>query len=118
MFQRQFLGYPRNDPFLTKAADNLSTAIPTILGGDWPAVPYEIYYGTLAAFQTQGTVWNKWNLAMKKILLNAQRKGDTRILGGSWDPENDEVGSHGGRVLVTALYCLCLEVYYRYETMN
>ncbi len=120
MFQRQFLGFPKNDAFLTKAADNSLKWIEdkTWIGGEKPGDVYGIYYGTLAAFQHQGVFWKTWNSRMKKTLLDSQIKGDPRRLGGSWDLTEGNVGKQGGRVMTTALMSLCLEVYYRYELMN
>ena len=75
---------------------------------------YYWYYGTLCVFQQGGDLWKRWNEAMKKALVDNQRKGGDED--GSWDP----VGSYSdnwGRVGQTALACLCLEVYYRYLPM-
>ena len=120
MFQRQFLGFPKNDPFLTKASENTLQWVNTNewIGGEKLGDCYGIYYGTLATFQQQGAVWKGWNVKMKDSLLKTQRKGDPKLLGGSWDPTIGLVAENGGRVMMTALMCLCLEVYYRYELMN
>lgn len=120
MFNKQFLGFPRSDRFLTKAAENTIGWVKTgtWVGQDVPGDVYGIYYGTLAAFQRQGQMWYVWNEAMKHTLLTAQLKGDPKLLGGSWNPTPGQVGEHGGRVYTTALMALCLEVYYRYELIN
>ncbi|MCZ7646400.1 MAG: zf-HC2 domain-containing protein [Planctomycetota bacterium] len=77
--------------------------------GDQNGNLYYWYYATLVAFQKGGDHWAQWNEAMKKTLLNAQRKdGD---FDGSWDPQWP---CFGGRVMTTALGAMCLEVYYRY----
>jgi len=75
---------------------------------------YYWYYGSLAAFQQGGGVWEKWNAALAEALVNNQEHG--RDEDGSWMP----VGSHSeywGRVGQTALAALCLEVYYRYPRL-
>ncbi len=120
MFQRQFLGFPKNDPFLVKASENTLQWIETKgwIGGDKLGDIYGIYYGTLATFQQQGVVWKAWNVKMKDSILNTQRKGDPKLLGGSWDPTTGITAEQGGRVMMTALITLCLEIYYRYELMN
>ena len=120
MFQKQFLGYPRSDPFLKKASE---VTIDAVKKGKWigeekPGDVYGIYYGTLSAFQQQGEVWDTWNLAMKKTIVMSQLTGDPKKLGGSWDPTHGHTAEFGGRVLTTALMALCLEVYYRYDMMN
>jgi hypothetical protein len=76
---------------------------------------YYWYYGTLCVFQQGGDMWKEWNEAMKKALLDNQRRGGPDV-DGSWDP----VGAYSrewGRVGQTAIACLCLEVYYRYLPM-
>ena len=75
---------------------------------------YYWYYGTLCAFQQGGDVWKKWNTAMKRTLVDNQRRGGGED--GSWDPVGDFAGEWG-RVGQTALACMCLEVYYRYPLM-
>jgi hypothetical protein len=73
---------------------------------------YYWYYGTFAMFQMGGEDWKAWNAAMKKAILEHQRRdGDER---GSWDPAG-AWGKDGGRVYMTAIGALCLEVYYRYS---
>ncbi|MCI0589122.1 MAG: hypothetical protein L0323_20080, partial [Planctomycetes bacterium] len=69
------------------------------------------YFGTLVTFQAGGEDWERWNLALKKALLaNQRRDGDAA---GSWDPVG-AWGNAGGRVAMTALCAMCLEVYSRY----
>lgn len=121
MFQKQFLGFPREDPFLVKASEVSVPLVPKVFTpakGLRHLDEYEIYYGTLAAFQQQGEFWKAWNPVMQRVLMDMQHQGDPKSLGGSWDPSSKSVGSHGGRVMTTAIYALCLEVYYRYAMMN
>jgi len=118
MFQKQFLGFPKQDPFLLKASEVAIKHIPQLFLEKGSLSEYQIYYGTLAAFQQQGELWKKWNLAMKKTLVTRQQPGDPEKLGGSWDPSDKHVGEHGGRVMSTAIYCLCLEVYFRYSLIK
>ncbi|MFC1479310.1 prenyltransferase/squalene oxidase repeat-containing protein [Planctomycetota bacterium] len=75
---------------------------------------YRTYYATLAMFQMGGNYWKKWNEKMKKVLLDKQCRGG--CADGSWDPfDADKYGAQrAGRVFVTAVGCLSLEVYYRY----
>lgn len=118
MFQKQFLGFPKNDPFLMKAAEVGIKNIPQLFVAKGDLNEYNIYYGTLASFQQQGEFWKKWNAAMKKTLVTRQLPGDPEKLGGSWHPSGRHVGEHGGRVMTTALFCLCLEVYFRYSLIK
>jgi hypothetical protein len=73
---------------------------------------YYTYYGTLTQFQMGGDYWKTWNEALKAMLVPNQRKdGD---FDGSWDPIGGKDDGLGGRVYMTAMSALCLEVYYRY----
>ncbi len=73
---------------------------------------YYWYYGSYALFQLGGPRWEAWNKSAKKALLGSQRHdGDAK---GSWDPK-DAWGHAGGRVYMTAMATLCLEVYFRYS---
>ena len=120
MFQKQFLGFPPNDPFLLSASQLGISSISKYFNENkmfWRD-EYAIYYGTLAAFQQQGPFWKKWNPLMQKTLLGTQREGPPEAMGGSWDPGSGHIGNSGGRVMSTAILTLCLEVYYRYEMMH
>ena len=76
---------------------------------------YYWYYGSLCTFQCDGDVWNRWNKGMVKALTENQcTAGDDK---GSW-PIVGEFSSEWGRVGQTALGCLSLEVYYRYDQLH
>jgi len=73
---------------------------------------YYWYYGTLAMYQKGGPAWDKWNNAIRDMLVRAQcTKGHRR---GSWDGDGYWARAFAGRVYATALMALTLEVYYRY----
>ena len=76
---------------------------------------YYIYYGSLALMQMQGDNWKKWNAHTSRLLLDLQQTNGPAA--GSWDPEDSEWGTRGGRIYTTTLACLTLEVYYRYLPM-
>jgi hypothetical protein len=77
---------------------------------------YYTYYGTLTMFQMGGDYWKKWNEALQGSLLSHQRKdGDAA---GSWDVIGGADDEMGGRVYMTAMGALCLEVYYRYLLLH
>jgi hypothetical protein len=87
---------------------------------------YYWYYASLALYQVDGPSWKTWEQAMKKTLFDNQRgwrpedKGttkDTLDEHGSWDAV-DAWGNAGGRVYSTAINCLTLEVWTRYERMH
>ena len=71
---------------------------------------YYIYYGTLALYQHQGSIWQDWNNNLKRILPKIQVK--TGNLAGSWNLSRSNTKG-GGRIASTTLAILSLEVYYR-----
>ncbi|MFH0940161.1 MAG: zf-HC2 domain-containing protein [Planctomycetota bacterium] len=73
---------------------------------------YYTYYGTLSMFQLGTDYWKKWNEAMKAMLIPNQCKDGDKA--GSWDLLGGADDLMGGRVYMTAVGALCLEVYYRY----
>jgi len=86
---------------------------------DWPTYCYPIYftyYGSLTMFQMGGDYWKNWNRSLKEMLLPKQRKdGD---FSGSWDVIGGSDDKLAGRVYMTAMSALSLEVYYRYTQLN
>jgi hypothetical protein len=72
---------------------------------------YYWHHGTLAAYRLGGADWDKWQKALKPVLLDHQVKSGCAA--GSWDPK-DPWGEAAGRVYSTALLTMCLEVPYRY----
>ena len=64
-----------------------------------------------------GDVWQNWNAKMRDLLIKSQDKGEDPKrphLKGSWSPVGDVHGGAGGRLMLTSLSILTLEVYYRY----
>ena len=93
---------PQWDPKLGQGAVIANTYFPM----------YYTYYSTLTMFQMGSEFWKPWNAALKEMLLPKQRKdGD---FDGSWDPIGGDDDKFAGRVYMTAMGALCLEVYYRY----
>lgn len=109
MLCRQFMGWNKNNMWLQAAADNQTAKIP-----NWGnRNVYRIYYASLTLFQMGGQHFKKWNEPVRDMIVENQRVGDPSI-DGSWDYDS-KYCMHGGRVMSTALLCLCLEVYYRYD---
>jgi hypothetical protein len=98
-------------PIVDKGADLLKTHLPEWDPDGLNNDIYYWYYGSYALFQLGGPRWDAWNKSAKKALIDNQRHdGDLK---GSWDAK-DAWGHSGGRVYMTALAVLCLEVYFRY----
>ncbi len=76
---------------------------------------YYWYYATLVMHNQPGRDWDAWNSKMRQLLIETQcKKGFAR---GSWDPLTptpDVYGIVGGRIMITSLSALTLEVYYQY----
>jgi hypothetical protein len=69
--------------------------------------PYYWYFGSLAAFQCGGELWEAWRPALDTALAAAQAEDGSFPPEGPWD-------SIGGRVQSTALSAMSLSVSYRY----
>lgn len=103
----QFLGLAREHPACNEAGDFVTVEVPG--GGDYNL--YFWYYATLGLYQLQGPHWDRWNGALRPVLVSRQIKEGPEA--GSWDVK-DLWGGHGGRVFTTSLATLTLEVYYRF----
>jgi hypothetical protein len=74
---------------------------------------YYNYYATQAMIQftnARGEMWQKWNTSMRDQLVETQKT--TGPEKGSWDLA-DAHGGRGGRLYMTCLCTMTLEVYYR-----
>jgi hypothetical protein len=99
---RQYMGWKPERVELKRGIDILKMHPPPTGG---KTVYY--YYATQAMRHFGGEEWVSWNSKMQELLLESQ-------VDGSWSPNMDELGKQGGRVMVTSLSLLILEVYYRH----
>jgi hypothetical protein len=72
---------------------------------------YYNYYATQFMHQYGRPLWNDWNEKMRDWLILTQDKDGHAA--GSWAP-HDRHGLEGGRVYMTAMAVMTLEVYYRH----
>lgn len=107
LFCKQMLGMTRSNPASIEAVTYLLQNAPKRSELNY----YYWYYGTLAMYQFGGTAWERWNAALRDLLIAEQIK--TGPDAGSWAPK-DTWGPYGGRVYSTAIATLSLEVYYRF----
>ena len=117
LLMRQYLGWRREHPNLIAGADYLRANLPQIGTARNPQRDaYYWYYATQVMFQMQGVYWREWNTQLSQLLTSSQLK--TGTLAGSWDPTGpvvaDRWGAAGGRLYVTSMQLLMLEVYYRH----
>lgn len=80
---------------------------------------YYYYYATYALLPIGGDAWKQWNPKVRDILVGWQEGGERNpAWKGSWDPRGSFQMQTAGRVGVTALALLTLEVYYRHLPLN
>jgi hypothetical protein len=103
-FCSQLLGLAANTPRSLEAAFLLRGA-----GFRYEDI-YYAYYGTLASYQNQGETWRAWLPAMQENFVEKQDAA------GWWHIPQGH-GSKMGKVVATALVCLCLEAHYRYTPL-
>jgi hypothetical protein len=107
----QYLGAKRTDLGMQDGMKYLMNAQPDLNGRN----TYYWYYATQVMHNLPGPEWDQWNRKMRRILIDTQNKDGCSA--GSWDPNKptkDAWGEPGGRLMMTSLSCLTLEVYYRY----
>lgn len=110
---REYLGWGPRNPALQRGAQRLLAETP-------PRAMHNIYYyyyATQVLHHLGGELWQAWNPAMRDWLIGTQDRGvDPRHAHhkGSWDPRGDVHGTPGGRLMVTSMSVLTLEVYYRH----
>jgi hypothetical protein len=79
--------------------------------GPQPYDMYYNYYATQVMHHWGGPEWDRWNKVMREYLIKTQiQEGHAT---GSWDVA-DRHGNAGGRLYMTTLALLTLEVYYRH----
>jgi hypothetical protein len=107
---RIFRGWSRTDPALLRASEYLIKQGPS----EWDV--YSNYYASQFLFQMGGQDWKNWDDPLRDFLVRTQEQEGH--MAGSWwfQAKADPAASNsaGGRLYVTAMACLTLEVYYRY----
>lgn len=116
LLMRLYLGWHRDHENMIRGAEYLGQNLPQLGSPRNPERDtYYWYYGTQVMFHMGGDYWQAWNGKLHPLLVNHQiRQGP---LAGSWDPRRpvpDRWAPHAGRLYVTTMNLLSLEVYYRY----
>jgi hypothetical protein len=116
MLMRMYGGWRRDTPEMQSAADYLLQYPPQMGTAQLPQRDaYYWYYATQVMFHMGGRHWNQWNQYLNPLLLESQiNRGPNS---GSWDPIEpvaDRWSPHAGRIYVTTMNLLNLEVYYRH----
>ncbi len=116
LLMRLYLGWRRDNPNMVKGAEYLAENLPSLGTNREPQRDtYYWYYATQVMFHMGGDYWKTWNDRLHPLLMDAQIKDGP--LAGSWDPRGpvpDRWAPHAGRLYVTTMNLLSLEVYYRH----
>lgn len=114
LLMRIYAGWKRDDPRLLAGAEYLlKTQLPS---DSTPQLrdTYYWYYATQVLKYVDGPQWKKWNDRLRPLLTRSQEQsGD---FAGSWHPYRpvpDRWGAFGGRLYVTTMNLLSLEVRHR-----
>lgn len=104
------------DDAIAAAAASLGNALPAWSPRDRAARDaYLWYYSSQVLVHTGGRQWDAWYGRLTAVL--AERQATSGPDAGSWDPLGavpDRWGAYGGRLYVTTLHLLALEVPYRH----
>jgi hypothetical protein len=108
---QQYMGVRPDNPLMQEGVSTLIRQQPD----QGARSVYYWYYATQVMHNVPGAEWDQWNRKQRRVLIDSQCKEGCAT--GSWDPDKpskDPWGDAGGRLFVTSLSALTLEVYYRY----
>ncbi|QEG20324.1 prenyltransferase/squalene oxidase repeat-containing protein [Mariniblastus fucicola] len=113
LLMRIYTGWERDDPRLISGANYL---VNQQMPGETVRLrdTYYWYYATQVLKHVDGPAWQKWNAALRPLLIRTQEKAGDNA--GSWDPYSpvpDRWAPFGGRIYVTTMNLLSLEVRHR-----
>jgi hypothetical protein len=103
---RMYSGLPKDHPSIKIAVERFSKDGPS------PTNTYYNYYATQIMKQVGGPEWEKWNVKMRDKLVVSQEKSGH--MAGSWYWADGHGADAGGRLYITCMATMMLEVYYRY----
>ena len=113
---RMYSGWRRDNDAMRSAADYLLRYPPQVGTRQSPQRDtYYWYYATQVMFHMGGKYWEAWSQSLNPMLLQSQVEEGAEA--GSWDPNlpvPDRWSPHAGRLYVTTMNLLNLEVYYRH----
>jgi hypothetical protein len=116
LLMRLYTGWRRDNLNMQKGTRWLLGRLPSVGTVRAPARDtYYWYYATQVMFHAGGDTWKKWYGTLYPMLIQSQQGAGEYV--GSWEPGGpipDAWGEFGGRLYVTTLNLLSLEVYYRH----
>jgi hypothetical protein len=111
---QQYMGSLRGDEGIREGVEYIKQNPPSLSYRN----AYYWYYATQVMHNMQGGEWDRWNREMRTVWVETQEREKNKCEFGSWDPAKPtkDVGHSdvGGRVMITSIGLLTLEVYYRY----
>src|SRR5262249_11217372 len=115
LLMRLYTGWRRDNPNMIRGAGFLADNLPAQgTARDPQRDTYYWYYATQVMVHVGGQPWQAWMSRLHPLLVDSQvRQG---VFAGSWDPRApvaDRWGVHAGRLYVTTMNLLSLEVQYR-----
>ncbi len=110
---RQYLGAKPDSPMMAEGVTYLMNHVP---GDEFRGASniYYDYYATQVLHNMNNSDWDTWNRRMRDLLVKSQNRDIHSCANGSWDPAGDQWARSGGRLMMTSLAALTLEIYYRY----
>jgi len=116
LLMRLYHGWQRDNEHMLRGAEYLRENLPAIGTARNPQRDtYYWYYATQVMFHMGGEHWKAWNDRLRPLLVEAQVQ--TGPDAGSWHPRvpvPDTWAPHAGRLYVTTMNLLSLEVHYRH----
>ena len=116
LLMRLYMGYKRDNNVMAKGADWLLQRPPAMGTEQSPKRDtYYWYYATQVLFHMGGDRWKNWYQALYPMLIESQVTEGPYA--GSWEPIGpipDAWGEYAGRLYVTTMNLLSLEVTYRH----
>jgi hypothetical protein len=120
LLMRLYLDWDRRSEGMKNGGDYLADHLPSMGNSSQPLNErtrdtYYWYYATQVMFHLGGDYWHTWNGRLQPMLVDTQIKRGANS--GSWDPLKpvaDRWAGQGGRLYVTTLNLLSLEVPYRH----
>jgi hypothetical protein len=103
---RMYSGWSKEDPTIKAAVEKFNADGPS------PNDSYYNYYATQVMKQYGGQEWEAWNVRMRDMLVSSQVQSGHAA--GSWFVDEGLSSDQGGRLYVTCMKTMMLEVYYRY----
>jgi hypothetical protein len=104
---RMYLGWDRKNKSLEEGVKYLAATKPSRNN------MYYNYYATQVMHHWGGDEWTTWNNVMRDQLVTTQKTAKHGHMQGSWDLA-DPHGGTGGRLYMSCLCIMTLEVYYRH----